>query len=146
MIEIKRLNVAETYNIRKEILRKNIDLTYTFTGDLDKDTFHLGLFLNNQLIGIVSFMKFMYSDIKGSQYQLRGMATLHEFQGRGYGNKLIQFGLDILKEKQIDYIWCNARITAIHFYQKSGFQIIGKQFEIPKIGGHFVMYLKLTKE
>jgi len=143
MIEIKRLKAIETYKVRKEVLRKNIDLPYTFAGDLDKDTFHLGLFLNNQLIGVVSFMKFTNPDIKGNQYQLRGMATLQEFQGRGYGNELIQFGLNILKEKQMDYVWCNARIIAVKFYQKCGFLIIGKQFEISKIGEHFVMFKKV---
>ncbi len=142
MIEIKRIKATETYGVRKEVLRKNIDLPYTFTGDLDKDTFHLGLLLNKQLIGVVSFMKFKYQSLKGEQYQLRGMATLEAFQGKGYGKELIQYGLDILKEKQIDYVWCNARIAAVKFYQRSGFQTIGKQFDISKIGGHFVMYKK----
>ncbi len=143
MIEIKRIKATETYGVRKEVLRENIDLPHIFTGDLDKDTFHLGLFLNKQLIGVVSFMKFKYQGLKGEQYQLRGMATLEAFQGKGYGKELIQYGLDILKEKQIDYVWCNARIAAVKFYQHAGFQTIGKQFDIAKIGGHFVMYKKI---
>lgn len=140
MIEIKRIKAKETYGIRLNVLRKNIDLPYTFTGDLEKETFHLGLFLDQQLIGVVSFMKSAYKDLTGKQYQLRGMAILPEFQGKGYGKKLILSGIEILKTKGIDIVWCNARVAALNFYQKNGFQTLGKEFDIPKIGGHYVMF------
>ncbi len=144
MIEIKRIKAEETYDIRKEVLRKNIDLPHTFVGDMDKDTFHLGLFIDQKIVGVVSFMKSTNKVIKGEQYQLRGMATLNDFQGKGYGKELTLHGIDILKKKQIDDLWCNARVSALDFYKKMGFQIIGKEFEVPKIGGHFVMFLKLS--
>ena len=140
MVKIKIISLEETYQIRKEVLRKNIDLPYTFNGDQEKETIHLGLYLNNNLTGVVSFMKSTHKDLKGEQYQLGGMAILHEFQGEGYGNILILNGIEKLKNKQIDIVWCNARVSALHFYQKNGFQIIGDEFDIPKIGGHFVMY------
>ena len=143
MIETKKVSVKEIYEIRKKVLRKNIDLPFTFNGDMDKDTFHLGLFLDNNLIGIVSFMKSVCNDLKGNQYQLRGMATLDQFQGKGYGQQLIKFGSEVLKEKQMELVWCNARVAAVNFYQKAGFKTIGKKFNIPKIGGHFVMFKKL---
>lgn len=143
MIDIKRIKAEETYAIRKEVLRKNIDLPFIFNGDLDKDSFHLGLFLDHNLIGIVSFMKSACKDLNGNQYQLRGMATLDQYQGKGYGQQLIKFGSEVLNEKQMELVWCNARVAAVNFYKKSGFKTIGKEFYIPKIGGHFVMFKKL---
>ncbi len=143
MIDIKIIKAEETYAIRKEVLRKNIELPFIFKGDLDKDTFHLGILLDHKLIGIVSFMKSVCKDLKGNQYQLRGMATLDQFQGKGYGQQLIKFGSEVLKEKQMGLVWCNARVVAVNFYKKAGFKIIGKEFYIPKIGDHFVMFKKL---
>ena len=145
MIEIKRIKAEKTYTIRREVLRNNMDLPYTFYGDNEKDTFHLGCYLNSQLIGVVSFMPSSSKDLKGKQYQLRGMATLQNFQGKGYGKEMIFFGLTILKEKQTDVVWCNARIAAVKFYHKVGFQKLGSEFEIPKIGGHFVMFKKIAE-
>ena len=145
MVKIRIISLEETYQIRKEVLRKNIDLPYTFNGDLEKETIHLGLYLNNNLTGVVSFMKSTHKDLKGEQYQLRGMAILHELQGKGYGKILILNGIEKLKKKQIEIVWCNARVSALHFYQKNGFQTIGDEFDIPKIGGHFVMYKNIIE-
>lgn len=143
MVQIKYIQAEETYGIRKIILRKNIDLPFQFHGDFDKDTFHLGLFENNVLASVASFVKSSHEDFEEPQFQLRGMATLEDYQGKGHGKSLILEAEKILKEKNISILWCNARIAALHFYYKQGFQSVGKQFDIPQIGGHYVMFKKL---
>ena len=50
MIEVKKITAIETYDIRLEVLRKNIPLPFEFKGDFDDDTFHLGAFKNGKLI------------------------------------------------------------------------------------------------
>ncbi len=85
MIKIKNISTQDTYEIRLIVLRKNIDLPYKFEGDNDKDTFHLGAFYQNELVGIATFMKnTIYSELE-EQYQLRGMATLPKVRGKGAG-------------------------------------------------------------
>lgn len=143
MITIKIIPTEETYNLRKEVLRKNIDLPYKFNGDLDESTFHLGAFKENKLVGIVSFMKSSNDNIQGTQYQLRGMATLPEVRGEGFGNLLIEKGTEILQQKAIEFVWCNAREIALGFYQKNEFQIIGQSFDIEKVGVHYKMVREL---
>ena len=138
-LDIKKITVEETYAIREKELRKNMDLSAQFSGDFDKDTLHLGLFRNNKLVSIVSFMKKNNNLFTGEQYQLRGMATLEDFQGNDYGKMLILRAEEILKNKNIEIVWCNARITALEFYKKRGYLIIGAEFNIPQIGGHFLM-------
>ncbi len=140
---IKEITVEETYGIRKDELRKNMDLPSQFRGDLDADTFHLGLFINNEIVSIVSFMRSDYKEFTEKQFQLRGMATKENYQGKGFGKMLITKAEELLKEKEVIIIWCNARIVALDFYKKQGFKIIGKEFDIPQIGGHFVMYKEL---
>ncbi|MEN8187879.1 MAG: GNAT family N-acetyltransferase [Bacteroidota bacterium] len=143
-MEIKEITAQETYNIRKEELRKNMDLSTKFTGDLDKDTIHLGLFTDDKLVSILSLMKAGYKEFTGFQYQLRGMATLNDYQGKGFGRELVTRSIEIIKEKRADIVWCNARVAVLNFYKKQGFKTIGKEFDIPQIGGHFVMYKELN--
>ncbi|MBT8317972.1 MAG: GNAT family N-acetyltransferase [Lutibacter sp.] len=145
MIEIKKVRPQDTYGIRKEILRKNIPLPFEFNGDFDESTFHLGAFKDEKLIAISSFMKAANTNLEGSQYQLRGMATLEAYQGYGAGKLMIQQALLLLNELEIDCVWCNARVTAVNFYKKQGFKIFGDSFMAEFIGEHYVMFKYLTK-
>ncbi|SFS76744.1 GNAT family N-acetyltransferase [Lutibacter maritimus] len=140
MIEVKKISALDTYPVRLEVLRKNIPLPYQFNGDLDSDTFHLGVFKNNQLIAVSSYMKAENSNFKGSQYQLRGMATLSEYQGLGAGKLMMEKAVAILKEFHINCLWCNARVVAVPFYEKQGLKTFGDKFNIQYVGGHYVMY------
>ena len=143
MIQIKRISPQETYAIRKEVLRRNIPLPYEFNGDLDKSTFHLGVFKEDKLIAVSSYMKSSSKSLLGEQYQLRGMATLNEFQGFGAGKLMVEEAFSILAKLKVDYLWCNARIIAVKFYEKQGLKTIGDSFEVPFVGEHFVMFKKI---
>ena len=88
MGQIRFIKVEQTFPIRREVLRKNIDLPYQLEGDFDKETFHLGAFVNDELVSIVSLIKKNIDVLKGEQFQLRGMATAAKYRGRGYGKLL----------------------------------------------------------
>jgi len=140
MIEIKKIEASETFPIRLEVLRKNIPLPFEFNGDFDKDTFHLGAFKDEKLIAVSSFMKASNSNFDGKQFQLRGMATLEEYQGVGAGKLMMQKAFEILKELNTACLWCNARVIAVPFYKKLGLEIFADKFEIKYVGDHFVMF------
>ena len=143
MIQIKEISAKETFPIRLEVLRKNIPLPYEFNGDFETDTIHLGAFKDEKLIAVSSYMKAGYKDFEGNQFQLRGMATLTEFQGFGAGKLMLQKAVQIIKEKNCNLLWCNARIAAVDFYKKQGFQTFGEKFEISLVGEHYVMFKKI---
>lgn len=140
MIKFQQIKAEDTYEIRKEELRKGMDLSSQFTGDMESGTMHFGLIYKDELVSIVSFMKSKYKDFEGEHYQLRGMATQDRFQGKGFGKILMERSEELLKRKGISIIWCNARVVALDFYKKIGYKITGNEFDIPPIGGHFVMY------
>jgi ribosomal protein S18 acetylase RimI-like enzyme len=71
------------------------------------------------------------------------MATAHSFQGKGIGNKLVNFAIVYLRGQHINYVWCNARQKAFKFYTSLGFEFISDFFDIPNIGPHKQMYLKI---
>jgi len=93
---------------------------------------------------LTSFFKNNHPNIlQTDQYQLRGMAILKPFQGNGLGQLILQHGETVLKHQQTEIVWCNARKIAIDFYKKSGYQSIGKPFEIKDIGVHYLMFKTL---
>jgi GNAT superfamily N-acetyltransferase len=144
MVVIKQISTEETYAIRLETLRKGIDLPVQFSGDFDSETFHLGVFEDDELKGISSFMKTTNKLFDASQYQLRGMATLPSARGKGFGRLMLQYSFSHLREKKINTLWCNAREIALDFYLKEGFIQKGASFGIQQIGIHYRLYKKIN--
>ncbi len=143
-LSIKKIPSKDTYIVRHPILRAGRPIEdCVFDQDDDPDSFHLGLYVLDELLGVITYIKRDYRELKGNQYQLRGMAVLKSYQKRGFGKLLIKKGEEILKKRKASIVWCNAREIALNFYEKHGFKKIGKPFAIPKIGLHFTMYKSL---
>lgn len=131
---VKIITPAETYSLRRSILRKNTpNESHEFNGDFDVNTFHLGYFEENNLLGIVTLM------MSGDIAQLRGMAVDENHQGKSIGRKLVLAAEEILTKKDIRKIWMNARETAVPFYEKLGYKTEGEIFMIKPIGFHYLM-------
>lgn len=84
----------------------------------------------------------MLSEWKGTPaWQLRGMATDSDWQGKGVGARIVAHALDLARRQspQIKVFWCNARIPARRFYEKIGWKAVGEVFEIPTAGPHIRM-------
>jgi predicted GNAT family N-acyltransferase len=143
MIQVKQISAEQTYEIRREILRKNISLTEKNDDDLLNTAYHFGGFVHEKLVGIATFIQNDSEFFEGYQYRLRGMATLEEYQGNGIGKIVLKESIKFLKEKDVQVLWCNARTNALNFYQKLGFNTIGAEFDIHLIGPHYVMYLNI---
>lgn len=113
-------------------------------GDDLPTTIHLGLYINDELTGIVSIFKSASKLFEAeAQYQLRGMAVLAEHQKQGIGEQLVDAAEKVIEEAQGCLIWFNARENATGFYKKLGYTITGKLFNIEGVGQHYVMYKKL---
>ena len=140
MISVREIGAEDTYPIRREELRKNVSLSHVMKGDDDRETLHLGLYFNDELVSIASFMKASLPEFEGLQYQLRGMATSEMNQGKGLGRKLLRSAEERLQKMGVDVLWCNARTKARGFYEKLGYQVMGPSFDIPEIGLHYKMF------
>jgi GNAT superfamily N-acetyltransferase len=145
-MEIKICKSSEILPLRMSVLRPGRPIEEgMFPGDEDVATFHLGLYENGKLTSIASFYKENKEGIKGEGYRLRSMATDPPFQGKGYGKRILDFGIEELRSRNIDYLWCNARTTAMGFYRHFGFEVISEEFEIPTIGPHYELALQLKQ-
>lgn len=142
---IKFIEVEDLLAIRNEVLREG-RLTLNecrFPTDKIEGAFHLGFYKDDELACILSFHPQTYGEFTGMGYQLRGMATIEKYRGLGFGNQLVNFALTYLRGQKVNYAWCNARKKAVPFYHNTGFEIVSAEFEVPGIGPHYVMYVKL---
>ena len=144
-MHIRFIKTEDTYPLRLLVLRPGGILEDThFANDRLDGAFHLGAQHHEQLITVASFYPEKKSDLVGwKQYRLRGMATHPDFVGQGGGTQLLRFALDHLKAQHADVIWCNARLVALPFYEKIGFEILGEQFDIEGIGPHYLMHRRV---
>ncbi len=148
---ILSISSSDTHSLRQKILRPNQPLSeMDFPHDNDKETFHLGLFIDERLSGIASVYKEDMPDNtestenkENSSYRLRGMAIDDNLRGKGLGKLLLYKIILDLREKNAKLLWCNARTHAAGFYKASGFEIIGDSFDLKEIGPHYLMKLVL---
>lgn len=143
-MKVLRINASDTYQIRQQVLIPNHDpKKVKFENDDDDDiSFHLGAFVESKLVSVASFFYDRNTLFKDQhQYQLRGMATLPEFQSRGLSSELLNMAFPIIKQNFCTLLWCNARTSAVGYYEKVGFQKFDENvFEIEGIGSHILMF------
>ena len=131
--------------IRNVVLRegKLLPAECRYPTDELPGSFHLGFYQGEELACVASFHLQKYEGFDGKGYQLRGMATVEKYRGKGFGNQVVNFALVYLRGQKVNYLWCNARKRAVQFYKSIGFEVISGEFEVPEIGPHFVMYVKI---
>ena len=133
--------------MRQRVLRPHQPLEQmVYPGDDAPGSFHLAAVdPAGEVIGIASFyMEPHPLAPRDGDYRLRGMAVEPTLQGKGLGGRLVRAGIEYLREQGGQRLWCNARVSAQRFYEKLGFAAEGERFEIPTIGPHYVMSIRLS--
>jgi predicted GNAT family N-acyltransferase len=72
-------------------------------------------------------------------WQLRAMATDPGLRGTGAGRALVAAGLALVGDRGGDLLWCNARGTAVGFYERMGLTAVTEPFDVDPIGPHVGM-------
>lgn len=143
---VKFIPFELTLGLRSKILRNGLPANdCVFPTDQVEGAFHLAFYVDDEIACIASFFPKNHASQKTLGYQLRGMATDEQFKGKGYGTKLIAFAVEYISKTNAEYIWCNARSSAIQFYQKLGFELASDEFEIAGVGPHYEMILNLKQ-
>jgi Acetyltransferase (GNAT) family len=110
--------------------------TARFDGDDEPATVHVGAFDGDVNVGCASFMRRPHAGAPACQ--LRGMATRADRCGCGIGAAVLRFGVAAVCA-ETSRLWCNARLTAVPFYEGQGWTIASDVFDIPTAGPHRVM-------
>lgn len=149
-VNIRPIPPTLTHPLRQAVLRPGQPTsTLIYPSDDLPSTLHLGLFgpdtPSNEPLGIASFYDTpMPDEGRLGDWRLRGMAVAEGRRGLGIGRRLVEVGLEHIRKRGGTRLWCNARVSAKPFYEKLGFTVRGDVFDIPTIGPHYLMAIKLT--
>lgn len=129
----------DSVDLRSEILRKPLGLQFS-TQDLSADDkeYHLSAWDNENLIGIL-----LLKPINSKVIKMRQVAIATNYQGKGIGSELVRFSEQFSHKKGFDHMELHARKTAVAFYQKLNYEIVGTEFEEVGIP-HFKMSKNLV--
>jgi GNAT superfamily N-acetyltransferase len=107
--------------------RHDVDLT--FPEDEMEGSFHLGVQRGDDIVAIGSFSPSPTDQRPGVKtYQLRGMAVEEGLQGSGVGRMLLEAAADRMRAAGVEAVWANARDTALGFYEKLGWKVVGEGY------------------
>jgi GNAT superfamily N-acetyltransferase len=117
-IEVLDIRAADTYPLRSKVLRPGQPPEANHY-PRDAEGVHFGLFLGKELRSVVTAHPEDHPAFPGQgQWRIRGMATEEGFRGRGLGKLLLSALLAWGARKGLPLFWCNARESAISFYER----------------------------
>jgi N-acetylglutamate synthase-like GNAT family acetyltransferase len=110
--------------LRNKILRIPLGLD-VYKDDLTKEHLdkHLGAFITGRLVGVLVLTKLSNEDVK-----MRQVAVENDLQGKGIGRKLVEYSEQLARELGYSRIVMNARLEAVPFYEKLGYDKISGMF------------------
>jgi GNAT superfamily N-acetyltransferase len=138
-IIVARVPIERILDLRHRILRAGMPREAAqFEGDIEPDAIHLAALDGwDIVVGCCTLIRRPW--MNNPAIQLRGMAVDDGLQGLGVGRLIMH----AVHETAIDTpelpLWCNARKTAVGFYEKFDWQVASAEFEIPSAGPHFKM-------
>jgi len=120
-----------THDLRRRVLRNGTP-TSDVTFDSDNEAIHLGVFREGQLIAVSSwYERSHHAEESARGMQLRGMASDPEVRGTGAATALLKSGMATATALGCDHVWARARDTALGFYLRHGFVIVGDGYIDP---------------
>lgn len=140
---IRPADLDQIIDLRWKILRAGLNRnTAFFEGDHETTTRHFAAWQDQSLVGCVTIVHRAW--MNRLAWQLRGMAVAADRQHRGIGRLMLDAVEQAVGNDDFSrQLWCNARTSAVSFYQKHGWRTVGEQFLIPTAGAHYKMEKRL---
>ena len=133
--------------LRALVLRPGLSPEQTaFDGDDAASTMHAAIERGGELAGAATVMLCPHPVHPApGDWRIRGMATAPQWRGIGLGGELLAACLEHARAAGGRRVWCNARIGARTLYERGGMSVEGEAFEIPPIGTHLLMSVRLDR-
>jgi len=120
-MEIRTISWEQTIPLRHSVLWPSKSPEFCHI-DGDTEGLHFGVFINELLVCVASVY------VNHNKARLRKFATDARYQNQGIGSKLLEHIINYLKGSQIAYFWCDARETALGFYNRFGMYKCSERF------------------
>lgn len=116
---------AQSIELRDDILRAPLGLDFTVKMlEVEWQDIHIGAFDDSGEICACLVLSPMTDDA----IKMRQVAVKKSLQGQGIGSDLVHFTEALLRLKGYTKIELNARLTAVKFYQRLDYDIVGDEF------------------
>ena len=126
-LTVARVDAAATHDLRSRILRQGGD-DFVFPDDDERVTVHLAAVDDDgRVVGVASLYR------RDDGWQLRGMAVDDDLQGTGVGRALLEA---VHERFRGEHLWANCRDTAVGFYERMGWRIVGEGYELVGVPHH----------
>src|SRR4051812_9641623 len=139
-LEIRRATPHEVIDLRHAVLRAGLAReTAIFPGDDEPSARHFVAVVDGRVVGCLTLHLNRWENQPA--WQLRGMAVEPDRQHVGIGAQLLLAAESSVREaaSPTRQLWCNARVPAIGFYVKHGWQVVSAAFDVPTAGPHVKM-------
>lgn len=126
-MDIRKISWQDTIPLRHSVLWPNRSPEFCKLDD-DADGLHFGAYVNDLLVCVAS----VYTD--NNNARLRKFATDERFQNQGVGSTMLQHIIEYLENAKVASFWCDARESALGFYERFGMVKNGERFyksEVP---------------
>ena len=140
-VAIEQVTAADTHVVRREVLRSHApSLGVETPADDHPSALHLAARVGSEIIGVVSAAP-SEGPVDGGpgSWRLSGMAVRGPWQAHGVGSALIERLVREVMARRGRLVWAQARDTALAFYERHGFQVIGEAFEHSYLPHHVVV-------
>lgn len=122
MMDIRKINWQQTLDIRHRVLWPNKSKAFCIV-EGDETANHYGIYIENSIIGVASTYR------NANFVRLRKFAIELKYQKHGYGSHLLRRIIELEKAQGSGVFWCDARQSAIGFYQQFGLRVEGDIFQ-----------------
>ena len=134
--------------LRHAVLREGMPRSAAlFQGDDAPTSMHYGAFRDGRILCCATLHASQWQGAPA--WQLRGMATAPEARRQGLGRRVLERMEQDLRSIAARgeaplLLWCNARVPAVAFYRRMGWEVVSEQFDIPTAGPHVRMVKRLA--
>ena len=130
------------YNLRYEVLRKPWLQPKGSERDEEEETSLHRMIIDEPNGKAVAVGRLQFNSIE--EAQIRYMAVSDDYQGMGYGSKIVKVLDNIAREKGSRKIILQSRENAVKFYEKNGYKIIEKSYLLFDEIQHWLMEKELS--
>ena len=157
MTRVKTVQWEVLKEVRYAVLWPHLKSAEDARIDIDEreGAIHLAGIMGGEVVGVASLFLQKCDRFSGffegeKVYRLRAMGVLAHVRRNGVGEAIINEAVNILKAKDVEVIWCDAREVAWGFYKRCGFAFCADKegveceaYTVPNIGLHKMMYRRL---
>jgi predicted GNAT family N-acyltransferase len=134
MLKVKNIQASETWDLRHRVMAPNRPFD-SIKLPKDEEGLHFGLLEEEKLISVISLF------VEKDNAQFRKFATEISEQNKGYGSILLNHIIEESNKNNVKNLWCNARMTALGFYEKFGFKAVSETWM-----DHEIEYVKMERK